>query len=172
MSVLQACMFNQRWSSLTVFLECLIIGKTYNCNCSEGYIWSNKVCHAHQCCGKMTCYKKLHGDTPVCVAKAEGKNPPVCLGCCSSVYLFNGVIMCLYQFTSVDRLHWRTTLNTFKKTSYAATHFQIHAFIYLKINLLWYTCPRFNILFLFPKLRDAFKELNGFKSLNVTGFRY
>lgn len=30
----------------------------------------------------------------------------------------------------------------------------------------------FNILFLFPKLRNAFTELNGFKSLNVTGFRY
>lgn len=113
-------------SCLPFFLECLIIGTTYNCNCSEGYIWSNEVCSTHQCCGETTCRKNLDDVTPVCVAKAEGKNLPVCLGCCASVYLFNGVIMFLYQFASVDQLHWRTTsLHSFMTPLYAATHFQI-----------------------------------------------
>lgn len=157
------------------FLECLIIGKTYNCNCSKGYIWSNEVCNAHQCCNEMPCLKNLSGVTPLCVAKVEGKNLPVCLGCCLPAYPFNGVIIFLYQFASVDRLNWgaassHTTLH-FMTLSYAATDFQIHAFICLKINLL-YVCLRFNILFLFPKLQSAFQNLNGFKFLNVTGFRY
>lgn len=69
--------YRGRTNNIPLILECLIIGRKYSCNCSEGYVWSNEVCYTHQCCSEKTCSHNLANVAQVCVAKAEGKKLPV-----------------------------------------------------------------------------------------------
>lgn len=49
--------------------ECLIIGSETNCNCSQGYIWSNEVCSSYNCCRELTCTQNVSYISPLCVQK-------------------------------------------------------------------------------------------------------
>ncbi|XP_042246566.1 adhesion G protein-coupled receptor F4-like [Thunnus maccoyii] len=91
-----------------VISECLIVGNQSNCNCSDGYIWSNDVCYTEKCCSESTCTQNVSHITPLCIAKFQVK--------------INGSIM--------SKSTWDSSKTT--------------------------------------KLETAFKELNGFESLNVT----
>lgn len=105
------------WTSFPLFPECLIVGKTYSCNCSDGYVWSNKVCETLQCCSETTCYHNLDGIIPVCVAKAEGKNLHVFLDCCSCLSQFywrNNVSLTVHISGSVTRQIGFENLNSYE----------------------------------------------------------
>lgn len=63
--------------------------------------------------------------------------------------------------------------NSFQEDTVCCNSLSNLCFYLLKVKPIVLDISKiFNILFLFPKLRNAFTELNGFKSLNVTGFRY
>ncbi|XP_042245565.1 adhesion G-protein coupled receptor F3-like [Thunnus maccoyii] len=53
--------------------ECLIVGNQSNCNCSDGYTWSNDVCYTEKCCSESTCTQKVSHITPLCIAKVQVK---------------------------------------------------------------------------------------------------
>ncbi|KAM4529233.1 adhesion G-protein coupled receptor F3 [Fundulus diaphanus] len=49
--------------------ECLVVGESYNCNCSTGYAWSNEVCYNYGCCNETPCTQNVSLATSICVLK-------------------------------------------------------------------------------------------------------
>ncbi|KAM7368262.1 hypothetical protein PAMP_014502 [Pampus punctatissimus] len=58
--------------SKEVIAECLIVGPDSECNCSDGYVWSNNVCYNLDCCSETTCRQNVSYITPLCIAKVHG----------------------------------------------------------------------------------------------------